>query len=92
MARLSPASVVGRGGTILSVSNDTVGDSPGLYGFYLTNARDVTRKRSLNKEVKSINSSSNVGLDIDLSIEPIQAENYVDVNVPASKRRVISTH
>ena len=43
MARLSPPSVVGRGGTILSVSNDTVGDSPGHFGFNNTNARDVTR-------------------------------------------------
>ena len=74
MARLSPPSRVGRVGTILSVSSDTVGDSPGRFGSKPTNARDMKRKHSTNKEVKSINSSSNVGLDIDSSIEPIQAQ------------------
>ena len=66
MVRLSPPSVVGRGGTILSVSNDTVSDPPGHFGFNHTNARDVTRKRSLDKEVKAINSSSDVKLDLNL--------------------------
>ena len=58
--RLSPPSVVGRGGAILSVSNDTVGDSPRHFGLNPTTARDVTRKRSLDKEVWSVNTSSDV--------------------------------
>ena len=35
VARLSSPSVVGRGSTILSVSSDTVGDSPGHFGSTL---------------------------------------------------------
>ena len=60
MALLSPPKMVGRCSTILSVSNDTVGDSPGHFGSNPTKARDVTRKNLLKKEVKSINSSSDV--------------------------------
>ena len=51
VARLSPPSVAGRGGTILSVSNDTVSESPGHFVFNHINTRDVTRKHSLDKEL-----------------------------------------
>ena len=91
MARLSPPSVVGRGGTILSVSNDTVGNLPGHLGLNTSNAREVTRKRSLDKRVKLNDPSSDVGLDFNLIIEPIQAEVCRDRNITASKRRLIST-
>ena len=91
MARLSPPSVVGRGGTILSVNSDTVCDSPGHFGSNPTNARDVTRKRSLDKEVKMNYPSSDVGLNMKSNIEPIQAEKFWNVNVPVTKRHIIST-
>ena len=91
VARLSPPSMVGRGGTILSVSNDTVGNLPGHLELNSTNACEVTRKRSLDKGVQFNNPSSDVGLDINLIIEPIQAEECGDRDIPASKRRVIST-
>ena len=67
----------------MSVSNDTVGDSPtypgdspGYFGSNSTNARDVIRKRSLDKEVKSMNSLSDVGLDIASSMKLIHAEEF----------------
>ena len=91
VARLSPSSMVGRGGTILSVSKDTVGRLPGHLELNSTNACEVTRKRSLDKGVQFNNPSSDVGLDINLIIEPIQAEECGDRDIPASKRRVIST-
>ena len=52
VARLSPPSMVGRGGTILSVSNDTAGNLPGHLELNSTNACEVKRKRSLDKGVK----------------------------------------
>ena len=91
MARLSPPSVVGRGGTILSVNSDTIGSSPGHFGSNPPNARETTRKRSLNKEVELPNSLSDVKLDTMSGIEPIQAGKPGDVNDPASKRRIVST-
>ena len=91
MARLSPPSVVGRGGTILSVNTDTIGSSPGHFGSNPPNAREATRKRSLDKEVELPNSFSDVESDTMSCIEPIQAGKPGDVNVPASKRRIVST-
>ena len=81
MARLSPPSIVGR-----SVSKGTVGYLPGHLELSSTNACEVTRKRSLDKGVQFNNPSSDVGLDIKLKIEPVQAEEYRDRDVPASKR------
>ena len=83
--------MVGRCGTILSFSNDTVGNLPGHLELNSTNACEVTRKRSLDKGVKFNNPSSDVGLNINLIIEPIQAEECRDRDVPASQRRVLST-
>ena len=64
---------------------------PGHLELNSTNACEVTRKRSLDKGVQFNNPSSDVGLDIKLIIEPVQAEECRDRDVPASKRRVIST-
>ena len=91
MARLSPPSMVGRGGTILSVNSDTIGGSPGYFGSNPPNEREATRKRSLDKEVELHNALSDVKLDTMSCIEPIQAGKPGDVNVPASKRRIVST-
>ena len=56
-----------------------------------SNVRETTRKRSLDKEVEFPNSLSDAELDTISGIEPIQAENFGGVSVPASKRRIVST-
>ena len=63
VALISPPSMAGRGGTILSISSDTIGNSPGHFKSNPPDTSEVTHTRSVDKASESHNSSLNVKFD-----------------------------
>ena len=89
VAPISPPSMAGRGGTILGITSDTIGNSPGQVKSNPLDTSEVTPNRSAGGASELHNSSSNVKFDTGSALESIRVDKGKTITTPTSQRQFI---